>query len=178
MAIVFAMLATGILRLHEWRARTNPDGKLRFARVEVGLVVDQPGAIPEGVALGFRVRNHADFPIEFHVKAIKSTFGNKLNPASTYSIRNIKIEPQGEGWYRDDPISVKPDDMTNASTGTLYFKLEYGRPGKLKYVMEQKSGDPSWILGGESSPHRSHQLYPVGHINPRDAERKRSSINS
>jgi len=137
-SVTFAMTMTAILRLSQWWAWITPKNKLRFAGVKLAMRMDKQGEPPMGVGLGVDLLNDAHFPIEFHVKEIKSVVGNKINPAPTYLIRNVTIQGGNTGFFYDDPVLLNPDEFVTPTKCTLSCKVAYGRPGNLRYEMQQR----------------------------------------
>lgn len=136
-ALVFAAVATGIVRVDEWRTRTRVDDKLAFSTLRVGRMAD---GSPE-MTLGFELRSIAAFPIQFRVEDFRAELQGNYPPHKKFKVDTFVIPPFGHGWFDGHQISLGEEVPKKKSVrGELEFRLAFGRPGRLDSKLYQKSG--------------------------------------
>jgi hypothetical protein len=142
-AFVFAAMATGALRLSEYRARISAQNKFFFKGVvpAADFVRDKKtGKIKfiEKMQICMILYNGAHFPISYIIDDIGTSFEGMMNSKPERNARGADIAPGQDGWYRDAPIDAKQLQVTKAIfEGHLKFKLRYGYPGNEKHTMER-----------------------------------------
>lgn len=133
-AVMFAAVSHGLLRIDEWRYRNQAKYKLVFHSMKIHKILSNNGAV-ETIRLGYNLENKATFPIQFEVVELKTSVNN-LTPSKTeYENNTISIYANGSGWFEDYDINI-PAQITNKTVeGHLRTQLKYGRPGKLKHEL-------------------------------------------
>ena len=132
-----ACFSTGILRFDEWRERNRVEYKLTFNAVRVAKKLKDDGSV-QSISLGFKLSNMAAFPIAFRVDELDTQFKDRYPPKKDYEINEITVAPGGVGWFSDHSIDVPVPPVNQAAEGLLRFRLTYGRPNHLRYVLEEK----------------------------------------
>ena len=131
--VVFAAVASGLLRFDEWRDRRRVDGKLAFRSVIVGRDIKGRGLI-----IGLRLHSSAAFPLEFEVTEVRTRLGDKI-PALEHKPKKLTIPAGGTGWYNDNPIELINPPRPGTIEGSIEFRVNFGLPGSsLKYSLSGK----------------------------------------
>ena len=136
-AVMFAAVSHGLLRIDEWRYRNQAKYKLVFHSMKIHKILSNKGAVA-AIRLGYTLENKAMFPIQFEVVELETSI-NDLTPSKTeYENNKISIYANGSGWFEDHDINI-PTQITNITVeGHLKSKLKYGRPGNLKYSLDME----------------------------------------
>lgn len=130
-----ASFMTLFLRGSEWKERQSILNKIAFEAPRV-LKKTKNGAI-ESIFLGFQLRNHASFPIDFELVSLDTSLADKYPPKMPYKKKRFTIPPHSVGWFDDHAILFTPAPQSNVS-GSIHFKVGYGIGKKLKYDIEKK----------------------------------------
>lgn len=136
-AVMFAAVSHGLLRIDEWRYRNQAKHKLVFHSMKIQKILSNNGAV-EAIRLGYRLENKAMFPIQFEVVELKTSVNN-LTPSKTeYENNKISISANGSGWFEDHDIKI-PNQITSKTVeGYLRTQLKYGRSGNLKHELNME----------------------------------------
>jgi len=132
--VMFAAVATGLVKFDEWIGRRQVRGKLTFASVR--FCKDIRGG--NGFALGVAVRSVADASVEFEIDSMLTRLGNRVPAKRIYDVRKFIIPPQGNGFFDDHLIDIEKPPSPGTIEGLIECKIKYGHVGNLKYDLTLK----------------------------------------
>lgn len=112
-----------------WLHRRDIADKLVFENIRVSLRVTPTDGILEGMGLGFDLRSHAEFPLEFTVTEMNTQIEDRVPLMSHTRTQWFDVPIRGFGFYNDHEISVDaPRDTTLG--GKITATVIYRRPGR------------------------------------------------
>lgn len=135
--VIFAMTVVGILCVYIFLSAWTPKNKVEIKPFTFAWDAkendDKGMAIKMGnVAITANYLNRAHFPISVITEKFDVVIDNNINTEKTSRGQSLIIGPQQEGWFRDNPISLKGVPCTNFD-GKVSLTVKYGRPGKEIY---------------------------------------------
>lgn len=133
LVLLFAMSATGMLRISEWWYRISPRNKLAYSNGRIAVAVDGAGD-PQALTLGFIVRNLAEFPLTFVVEEIDCRVGTTVSKHPHTPVP-ITMSPKGDGWYEGGSIEVPGLSLGQAAEGHLRAIVRYGRTRSPRHTL-------------------------------------------
>lgn len=130
-SLVFAAVATALLRIDEWRVRRTPEHK-----IIVSDFVRANGDFKGGrFHLAFDVKNSADFPIEVIIEQVFVRSGNQFSKLTHQA--PVVIAPMSSlGMVSKETTVIAEGDIR----GTLYYRFKYGRQAKHNFALEGSFG--------------------------------------
>lgn len=133
-AVMFAAMSGGLLWFSQWRYQQTAESKLVFTNATVNRGRDVE---PRPASIGFALKNNAIFPIEVYVEELRTSLGGRINPARIWGAsRLFTVDAGGTQTFGDASINV--DGLSGTPSGTLEFKISYGRAGNRRYQLEKK----------------------------------------
>jgi hypothetical protein len=87
--------------------------------------------------LGFEVWNRASFPLSVIVTAAETEIEGEKPPRGKFPKSPVIIQPGTTAWIHDDRIDLQNMQCDNLD-GSLDITIHYGRPGREKFVLNQK----------------------------------------
>lgn len=141
-AVVFAGVATGMVRVNEWRTGTNPSGKLQpVVNLLYGVDINKEKSPKEleAIQFGFTVYNAADFPLYFTVEEISSEFMGRIPLSKDMNFKEIEVPAKGQGYWRDHKISLGVElPLSGSQIGELRYRVAYWKNPKKKFFLEKR----------------------------------------
>ncbi|CAN0441329.1 unnamed protein product, partial [Phaeothamnion confervicola] len=141
MALTFAGTMTGLLAFRAWRYSQSPEHKLKILghRIIWNGNKNTAGNVTglEMARVEINFQNSMVFPISIVVDEFDCSFEGRIPRNRSNRGLAWTIQAQGNGFFRDDRI-----DMTGLPTqnlqGTLRYRIRYGKPGREKFVIEDR----------------------------------------
>jgi hypothetical protein len=136
-AVVFAAVSIGMLRFHELLAQRSVTSKLIPVQPNLGLrrAEKDGGQTITGAQIGIIFQNSANFPIEYHIEKIFSSFEGRIRQgAATYDSRGAIVYPNNTATFWDSIIEITANPNI-ISEGSVQAVVIYGKPGRLDYKM-------------------------------------------
>lgn len=120
-----------------WKHLGWPEGKLVFCNVRVHRRALASSQGRYELLLGFMLQNKAYFPIEIRISDLRTTLSNTIPSSAPYAKTEFRIEPEQTFFFDDYPIHLPLPPTNSVLTGTIAFKIVFGRPGRLRLKLEK-----------------------------------------
>ena len=139
--LVFASVATGLLRFDELLQRRTTAHKLLFAGANVAFdIAKDANGRPTGIVTAQPVillQNNASFPLHGILDEMDASVDSLVNQNPPPDIKSLEITPHSLMVYRDHPIDMKSRDAKERIDGRIKLKLRYGRKGSERQSIEK-----------------------------------------
>jgi hypothetical protein len=127
-------MAGGLLWFSAWRYQQIPEHKLNY----IGLLVtrEEDAAQPDSARIGFRLKNNSIYPVQIYIDELKTCVANRVNSERYFEQRLFVLDAGADFSFNDAVIKIDgiKDEIMN---GTVDFKINYGRVGRRKFVLEK-----------------------------------------
>ena len=137
-SLVFATVATGLLRLDEWRERASPAGRLMFTHPVFNMDVEagSAGRLIKNVQLGIALRNEASFPLRYRLEYIDTRFLDRVAVENTDRKDNLEIGAKSASRFRDNIIKLDMLTTEDILVGRVKFKVTFWKHPKKTFTSE------------------------------------------
>ena len=143
LALFFAAVSTGLLRFTEWQYRNRVVDKLVFKSLRVAPNILNAASV-DLVRFGFLLSNKSEFPIQFEIEKLHTSFGDYYAPKKDYKRNSITIPPHGDGWFDDHNISVG-EPLVGSEKGIIGISAEIRPAGKAASYSRAKESNLLWV---------------------------------
>jgi hypothetical protein len=137
--VAFAAIAVGLNNFSQWMSAQTPADKIDFLGPAIGIVKDN--ALPptlRGIKLGVMLRSKAGFPVQLRLEELDTRIGDRI-PRRDFAVSTIMIGEGGNARFLNSMISLRGMQLAHQLRyGRIQARVSYGRPGKLKYVVERE----------------------------------------
>ena len=142
-----------LVKVDEWRVRTDPRGKLRFQSPYNKVIVNSRDNTfyIDYVQIGMNLKNFASFPMYYTVDFIHTYFMDRIASRKTYLNRKVEVQPDELSWFHDSQITVDIPIDRKMTTAGLHFRISYWHSPRKKFVLERKM-EMNVHLGGDRTP--------------------------
>lgn len=135
----FALVALALNNFWQWTAAQSPSGRVDFLAPAVAAKTDD-GSPPglEGIKLGVVLRSTASFPMEIRIDELETQIGDRV-PTQAFYVRSIEVSRGIGAQFMNALIKLSDLERANQTIyGHINASVTYGRPGRLKYPVEQQ----------------------------------------
>jgi hypothetical protein len=138
--VALAAVAVGLNNISQWITRRSPAGKLGFAGLAVSIVRDETVTPPlfRGLKFGAQLANSAEVPIDIRFEEFHTQLDNIVPKEKFVPVLLHAGGGKGFATNSGSLIDLTKVDRVNATLlGEMRFKISYGRPNRLRHLLEQ-----------------------------------------
>lgn len=134
-----AATATALVRVDEWRERTNPSGRLTLEAIFFAPEIDgeSDAARLESIQLGLQFKNRAGFVMHYQVEEFEAQVMGRVAMEAPRPGPEAEIPPGDTTIFRDRVIEVDAPISKGFAEGRVKFKAAYWRASRRKYRIER-----------------------------------------